>query len=507
MSDAKRYLAIDLGAESGRAVIGTLADDKLSIEEIHRFPTQGVVILGRRQWEVARLWREILASIKKYTRNYGSELASIGVDTWGVDFGLVASDGQLLANPVHYRDKRTEGMMSAAFALAPREEIYETTGIQFLPFNTIYQLFSMVRSDSPLLKVAETFLMMPDIFHYFLTGRRACEFSNATTTQLYDPRRGKWADDLFKRLGIPRRIMPEILMPGSALGTILPEVADATGLAPATRVILPATHDTGSAVAAVPTLSAGNEETPRWAYISSGTWSLMGAELSHPLINRETLEYNFTNEGGFGGTFRFLKNIIGLWLVQECRRAWERLGETLSYDEITARAESAEPFVSLINPDDAHFLNPASMPDAICSFCRETGQVVPQTKGAIVRCALESLALKYRVTLEEIEKLLGVKIQTLHIVGGGVQNRLLMQCTANACGVPVMAGPVEATAIGNIIVQAIGAGDIGSLAEARALVSRSFKVKQFAPDDAYLKAWTEAKERFSQIAEKNIQNT
>jgi rhamnulokinase len=479
MTEEHRFLAFDLGAESGRAVVGTVKDGGITLEVLHRFRTEGLIMLGTRQWDLLRIYEEMLAGLSQYARTYGPELHGIGVDTWGVDFGLLASDGSLVANPVHYRDKRTEGMQEVAFARVGRERVYRETGIQFLPFNTVYQLLSLKESASPTLEIADRALMMPDLLHYLLCGVKANEYTDASTTQLLDPHKGTWNEALFAELGLPRHLFADPVAPGTCLGKVLPEIAAATGICPDTPVITPGTHDTASAVAAVPVLDDGKT----WAYLSSGTWSLLGAELDAPCITDESLAEQFTNEGGVCNTIRFLKNIFGLWLVQECRRAWERDGETLDYETLTAEAEASPAFVSRIDLDDPRLLAPEDMPELIRTLCREAGQPVPDSRGAMVRCALESLAVKYRQTLRAMDAVLGRRTERLHIIGGGVQNRLLCRMTADACGVEVVTGPIEATALGNIGMQAIGTGIFDSLGAMRVAVAKASDLETFAPND------------------------
>src|SRR6266852_6560915 len=462
----KKILAFDLGAESGRGVLGLFDGRKLRLEVIHRFPNGPVRTLDTMHWDVLRLYSEMLATLRRCAADHG-EIASLGEDTWGVDFGLLGRGGALLGNPRHYRDPHTEGIMELAFAKVPRAEIFRQTGLQFMRFNTLFQLLALQRDRSPVLEAAENLLFMPDLFHYFFTGRKVNEFTNATTSQIYDATAKRWAYGLVKTFDLPGKMLGTIVNPGTVLGPLRSSVATETGMKPV-PVIAPATHDTGSAIAAVP--SQGNS----WAYISSGTWSLMGAELSEPLINDKAREYNFTNEGGMSDTIRFLKNIMGLWLVQECRRTWEREAKTYSYEDLTRLAEAAPAFASVVNPDDAGFILPASMPQALAGFSRKTNQPAPVEPGAVVRCALESLALRYRWVLERLEQLLGRRLEVIHVVGGGSQNRLLCQFTADACNRQVLAGPVEATAIGNLLTQAIGLGALSSLAEAREVVRRSF---------------------------------
>jgi rhamnulokinase len=483
-------LAFDLGAESGRAVIGRFDGERLRLEEVHRFPNGPVRVIDSLHWDALRLFEEIKRGIALCVRQAGRDIAGLGLDTWGVDFALLDRTGALLGNPYHYRDSRTEGMLEEAFRLVPKRDIFAATGVQFLKLNTLYQLLSMSARKSPLLDAAQTLLMIPDLFNYWLTGRKVCEFTDATTTQFYDPTQRDWSRALFERLGLPSRILPEIVQPGTPLGPLLGPVAEETGAGDVT-VIAPACHDTGAAVAAVPATGEN------YAYISSGTWSLMGAEVRDPILTDAALTYNFTNEGGVGGTFRFLKNIMGLWLVQECRRAWEREGEGLSYDDLTRLASEAKPFGPVLDPDDDRFVGIGDMPGRIRAFCEETGQAPPADRGALVRCALESLALKYRYVLESLEKILNRRLDAIHVVGGGSRNRLLCQLAADATGRPVIAGPVEATAVGNLLVQAIATGRLSGLSDARAVVRRSFDVVTYEPqrDDR----WDEAYERFVKI--------
>ena len=486
-----KFLAFDLGAESGRAVVGHLDGDRLRLEEIHRFPNGPVQVRDSLHWDVLRLWSEIQHGLALAAQAHGQELASIGLDTWGVDFGLLAADDTLLGNPFHYRDRRTDGMLEEAFALVPRSEIYARTGIQFMQLNSLYQLLAMSKSGSPALQAAHTFLNMPDLFNFWLCGQKANEFTIATTSQCYDPRAGDWAWDLLDRLGIPWQIFrgsaAGIVPPGTILGPLRASIAEQTSSG-SLQVVASAAHDTASAVAAVPTVGQD------FIYLSSGTWSLMGIEVKEPIINDRSLAYNFTNEGGVAGTFRFLKNIMGLWLVQECRREWARLGRSFSYDELTQMAAGAPPFGPLVSLGDSRFLPPGNMPQRIQRYCQDTDQAVPQTEGQIVRTALESLALEYRLVAEGLDEMAGRHLSSLHIFGGGSQNQLLNQFAADATGRTVVAGPVEATAIGNLLVQALALGVISDLAEARALVRRSFDVMVYEPRDTA--AWDEAYERY-----------
>jgi rhamnulokinase len=482
--------AIDVGAESGRVMLGRFDGVTLQLEEAHRFPNTPVRVAGTLYWDVLRLWADIQHGLALCRRRAGGSLASLGVDTWGVDFGLLGHDGQLLGNPVHYRDERTDGILAEAFRRVPREEIFERTGIQFMPINTLYQLLSLAMRGSPALEAASRLLTIPDLLNFWLTGEMANEFSNATTTQCFDPRAGEWAWSVLDRMGIPARIFGQVVQPGTLLGAVRPALSAELGLGQV-QVIAPATHDTGSAVAAVPF------QNPDAIYLSSGTWSLMGVELTGPVINEKSLAYNFTNEGGVGGTFRLLKNITGLWLVQECRRAWASQGEEYSYAQLAQLAEGAPAFGSFVIANDQRWLAPGDMPARIRQFCGNTGQVVPQTVGALVRCALESLALEYRWVAERLDELAGRLFATIHVIGGGARNALLNQFTADAANRTVIAGPVEATALGNMLVQAMAGGYLASLADGRTLVRHSFPTQVYAPRTS--EAWEEAYQRYLRL--------
>jgi rhamnulokinase len=491
MANTSDYLALDLGAESGRGLLGKFDGERLTLDEIHRFPNGPIRMLDTLYWDVPRLFDEMKTALKRAAAS-GARLDGVGIDTWGVDFGLVGRGDTLLGNAANYRDARTNGMMEAAFARVARERIYEITGLQFLPFNTLYQLLAMRRMNSPLLDVAETLLMMPDLFAWLFTGRRAGERTDASTTQLLDPTTGNWSDELCNALDLPRAILPELIEPGTEVGPLRASVAEELGIIGPLSVIAPATHDTASAVAAVPTRSSS--APPDWCYLSSGTWSLLGVELPRPVINAETLRCNFTNEGGVEGTTRLLKNIMGLWLVQECRRTWARAGREFSYEELVAMAAAARPFASLVDPDDVSFLSPGDMPSRLAAVCKKTGQAVPGDEGAFIRCAMESLALKYRWAVERLEQILGTSIKAIHVVGGGSRNALLCQFTADACARPVYGGPIEATAAGNVLLQMMARGRLGSVADARAVVARSFPVVVYEPRDTA--AWADAAGRF-----------
>jgi rhamnulokinase len=441
-------------------------------------------------WDVLRLWSEMKRGVAEAAR-LGGSLQGIGVDTWGVDFALLDKNGSLLGNPCHYRDARTNGILEKAFGIIPREQVFQQTGIQFMQFNTIFQLLAMRQANAPALDAAETLLMMPDLFHYWFTGRKCCEFTDATTTQAYDPTRGGWATDLISRMGLPTRIFPEIVPAGTVLGPIRDDIREETQ-AGAVPVIASATHDTGSAVAAVPA-----SKNSSWAFLSSGTWSLMGVEVDRPIIDEQSLAYNFTNEGGVNGTFRFLKNIMGLWLVQECRRTWERSGKSYDYAELADLAGRAKPFAAIVDPDDPSFLAPGDMPARIEAYCKKTGQQPPPDVGTTVRVCLESLALVYRQTLERIESCTGRRVEVIHVVGGGSRNRHLCQWTADATGRTVVAGPVEATAAGNVAVQAVATGALPDVDAARDLIRESFDVEVYEPGDRG--PWEEAYPRFQNL--------
>lgn len=488
MKKTKKFLAIDLGAESGRGVVGIIDGKKLKLEEIYRFPNRTSYILGSLQWDVLYLFEEIKKTLKIYRKEYGGGLDSIGIDSWGVDFVLLDKNGKILANPYHYRDKRTDGMMEAVFKKVSREKIFELTGVQFIQINTLYQLFSM--KDSPLLKIADKFLMIADLFSYLFTGRKLQEFTLATTSQMYNPLKNCWSKELLKKLGLPCNILPEIIQSGRVIGNILPEIEKEVGLKNV-PVIAVASHDTGSAVTAVPGLVEGH------AYLSSGTWMLLGVELERPLINKEVLKENFTNEGGVENTFRFLKNITGLWLIQQCRKKWN-----IDYTVINQFAEEVEPFTAFVDPDASYFLNPVDMEEQIVRYWKKTKQNADISRESISRCIFESLALKCRFVIEKIEKLTSKKIKVLHIIGGGCKNKFLCQCISNAAEIPVVAGPVEATAIGNILIQAIAKGVISSVKEGRELVGNSFELITYEPKDTDL--WDKAYSKYLKIITKNV---
>jgi rhamnulokinase len=484
------YLAFDLGAESGRAMLGRIDGGRLSIEEIHRFPNDPVWLPTGLYWDTLRLYHEVEAGLRAVAR-LDIGLDGIGIDTWGVDFGFLAEDGALADNPRHYRDPRNNGMLDRTFATLPRERIFASTGLQFMQLNSLYQWYAMKLAGSPALRGARTLLFMPDLFHYFLTGVKRCERTIASTSQFYNPVARTWAVDVLDALGLDASLLPEIVDPGAQLGPLLEGVADRTGLPDSTMVYATASHDTASAVAAVPA-SEGH-----WCYISSGTWSLMGVELDSPLVNGDVLAANFTNETGAAGRVRLLKNIAGLWLIQECRRAWALAGEDHTYAELTEMAAGAPPLAAVVDPDA--FLEPGHMPERIAAYCEETGQPAPSGKATLCRVIFESLALRYRQVVENLDALTGRPIGVIHIVGGGSRNGFLNQMVANCTGRTVIAGPAEATAVGNVLVQAIGAGQLKDLAEARDLVRQSFSVTRHEPRATG--GWEEAYRRFAGLRE------
>lgn len=489
-----KLLAIDLGASGGRALVGFLEEGPggrtLRMEEVHRFD-HGPVYLPHDggqtlHWNAVHLWAEIVAGLRKAGQAHGRP-DSIGVDTWGVDFALLDRQGALLSNPLCYRDSITAGMVEAAWAEVGKEEIFTRTGLQFMPLNTLYQLMGLKRHGSPALATADSLLMIPDLFHYWLGGERAVEYTIASTSQMLNAASKDWDRDLLTRLGLPHLMLPGVVEPGTRLGTLRPSVAEETGLPTDVAIICPPTHDTASAVVATP------GEGDDWAYLSAGTWCLFGAETSRPYLDPAVLEAGFGNEGGAGNTIRLLRNITGLWLVQECRRHWRSEGTEYSYAELARLASESRPFVALIDPDAPDFAQPTRMPNAIAEYCSRTGQTPPSSPGEFVRVALEGIALTVRRRWDQLQRILGRKLNMLHIVGGGTQNTLLCQFVADALGCPVLAGPTEATAIGNALVQAIGHGAL-DYAEARAVVRRSVELVEYRPQETA--AWEDAYGRF-----------
>ncbi len=487
----KRYLAFDFGAESGRAILGTLNNDKLTIEELHRFPTGMLVFNGHLHWNIYRFYEELIKSLK-IVASRKIKIDSIAFDTWGVDFALLAKDGTILGLPFAYRDARNDGADEAFFKIMPREKVYKLTGIQIMQLNSLYQLYAMKQDDSTLLDQTKDLLFIADVFNYMFTGEKKTEYTFATTSQLLNPATKNWEPELFKKLDIPIEIMQEIIQPGQIIGKLTPQLAKETGLEQV-PVAAVGSHDTASAVAAVPA------ENNNFVYISSGTWSLMGIETSEAIVNSKALNYNLTNEGGVEGTYRFLKNIMGLWLLQRCKKDWENQ-KKYTYPELVEIGSKAQPFKCLIDPDDPSFINPDNMPEAIAAYCKATGQKPPANHGETVRCVMESLAFKYRYTLDLLKDISPHPIEKIHIIGGGGQNKQLSQFTANAGGIPVVVGPSEATATGNLLMQALAMGDVNSLSQIREIVRNSFDLEVYQPDNP--DEWENAYQTFLTIIKK-----
>lgn len=475
-STPRRYIAYDLGAESGRAMLGTVADGKIELTTLHRWPSRNVEVGGTRHWDVLYIFGEMLEALRICARDHGEQIDGMGVDTWGVDYAMIAPSGGLVSNPVHYRDHRTDGVLEKAFAVVPREEIYERTGLQFMQINTLFQLFADKDRAPELFAEGNTMIMVADVLHYFLSGVAKAEYTLASTSQMIDVRSRTWDLDLIKRFGIPTHILPEIVPPGTVLGPLIDAIAADTGISGA-QVIAPCTHDTASAVLAAP------GEGDDWAYISCGTWSLLGLELDEPVADAAACEANITNEGGIGNTIRFLKNIMGLWVYQQARQAWSRDGHDLDYAELTAMAAEAAPFQTIIDVDDPSFLNPPNMVEAIRAHCEAAGQPYPDSIGGVARAIIEGLAVRYAVTLRKLESCAGRSINRVHMIGGGIQNELLCQLAADAMNVQVIAGPVEATALGNIATQHIALGHIAGSVEARQLIMNSTDTKVYEPQN------------------------
>jgi rhamnulokinase len=486
------FLAFDLGAESGRAIAGHLRSGKLSIEEIRRFPNQTVHDKGAMHWDASRLWFEMRSALQSLSLHNIDRLDGIGVDTWGVDYALLGETGALLENPYHYRDARTAGVMERVMRELTPEYIYGISGIQFLPFNTLYQLYAAAQQSPEILQQARHLLTMPDLFNYWMTGKTVCEYTNASTTQFLDVHKRKWSTEILEKLRIPTHMLAPLIDSGSVIGPLRPKFAKLPGLS-MTQVIAPACHDTGSAFAAV-------HSGEKVALISSGTWSLLGTETRKPVVTEEARRLNFTNEGGVCGTVRLLKNIAGMWLLERCRHAWKNQGKEYSYSDLLALATAEPALQQFVDPDDPSFSLPDDMPRAIAEFCAKTGQTAPSSAGAFTRAVLESLALKYRYVLELLESLTGTKFEIVRIVGGGSQNDMLNQFAANATGRQVLAGPSEATALGNVAMQMVGTGAVASLDQARGIVAESFSPRKFEPKDAT--RWQQAYERFPKLVKK-----
>ena len=486
----KHFVAFDLGATSGRTILGSLRDGELALKELTRFPNT-ILPLGKHYyWNIFSLYEHLCEGLRAAARE-GVEITSVGIDTWGVDFAFVGRDGSLLGLPYAYRDPHTDGAPEEYFSkVLPKEEVYGDTGIQIMNFNSLYQLYAMQRDGSSQLAAAERLLFMPDALSYLLTGEMVTEYTIASTSQLLNPRTKRIEPRLLEKMGLSPGLFPLIVMPGHRIGTLRPELAAACGV-PELPVVAVAGHDTASAVAAVP---AANE---RFAYLSSGTWSLMGIEVREPFINEQTERYNFTNEGGVEGTTRLLKNITGMWILEQCLRKWKDEGRDYTYPEIVKMATGAAPFRTMIDPDDASFAAPGDMPAAIRAYCERTGQPAPDGDSAMIRAIFESLALKYRFVLDRFRSLAPFEIERLHVIGGGSKNALLNQFTADSLGIPVTAGPSEATAVGNIMLQARAAGCVGTLQEMRTLIARCIPTESFTPGDTA--AWDEAYTRFKTI--------
>ena len=480
----RNIAAVDLGAESGRVILARFDGQNLDLEEVHRFPNQPVMVRGHRFWNMPGLWNEVLAGLRK-ARQLAGTLDSIGVDSWGVDYGLVDRNGFLLGLPFQYRDQRTNGVMEQVFAHVPRDLLYQRTGVQFLPINTLYQLYAHERMQPGELGRAHRLLLIPDLLHNWICGSDVSEYTNVTTTQCWDPLAGAWVTDLLDQLSIPTTMLPPVAEAGTVLGEVLPEWRDDLG---ATKVIAPATHDTGSAIVAIPAQHADG-----WGYISSGTWSLVGVELPRPLMTQESLSANFTNEGGVFGTTRYLKNIMGLWLLQECQRVWKRDGHAIDYDTLLADVDAVPAFAALIDPDDPRFLAPQNMPKAINAYLLERGRTSLTVPAEFTRCIMESLVLRYRQVFQQITQLTGVAIKQVHVVGGGARNARLNQWLADALAVPVVVGPFEATAQGNALMQLVGLGELHGLSEVRAIAQHTL-TQLYIPDLTRRAVWDEAEQ-------------
>lgn len=469
-----KVLAFDFGASSGRAILGSLENGKIVLEEVHRFDNDPVIMNGGFYWDLPRLFHEVKQGIRKVK---DVDFESIGIDTWGVDYALVGKNGKLLSNPYNYRDARTEGPIENVRKLMSDKELYSKTGIQFMTFNTLYQLLAHKEQEGELYDIADKFVMIPELFGYLLTGKVYGEKSTASTTALLEPNTKEWNWELIDKLGLKRSLFPELVNPGTKVGMLQPSVCEELEMSPK-AVVAVAGHDTASAVAAVP----ASEDS--FVYISCGTWSLFGTELKSPCITEKSAELDITNETGYGDTTRFLKNIIGLWIIQETRRQFKRDGKDYSYADMEMMAREAEPFKCFIDPDDPVFMPPGNQVQRIKDYCKKTGQRVPETDGEVVRCIYESLALKYKHTFDSLKDCTGSDFKAIHMVGGGTKDGFLCQMTADATATPVIAGPIEATAAGNVAVQLIAAGEIKDLKEARKIIANSFDVVKYQPQDS-----------------------
>ena len=484
----KRVLAFDFGASSGRAIIGCFDGDKITLEEVHRFSNDPVSVGGTVYWDVLRLFYEIKQGIVKAKIAGGFD--SIGIDTWGVDFGLIDSEGKLMENPVHYRDTRTAGLVEESFKTMPKEKLYGITGIQFMELNTLFQLISLKKYRPWMLERADKMLFMPDLFAYMLTGKMCAEYSIATTSQLIDLETKSWSEEILDAFGIKKSLFAPLVKPGTVLGELSKEICEECGVDPV-PVISVCGHDTQSAITSVPC------EDGNFAFLSSGTWSLFGTELDKPIVNETSMNINITNEGGFNDSTGFLKNIIGLWLIQESRRQWKREGEEYSYADLEKLALAAEPFKCFIDPDAPEFVPHGNIPERVREFCRRTGQYVPQTVGEVMRCIYESLAMKYRLTFEKLRECTKRDYPVIHVIGGGTKDGLLCQMTANSCDRTVKAGPIEATVMGNVAVQLMSDGSVENIGQARKIIADSSELKIFEPKDTG--DWAKAYEDFLKI--------
>jgi len=486
-----KVLTFDFGASSGRAMLFEYNGEKISMQEMHRFSNDPVMVGNTYRWDVLRLFFEIKQGILNTINNGHADIEAIGIDTWGVDFGLFDINGQLITNPYHYRDSRTDGMIEIADKLAGKKYIFEHTGIQFNFFNTIFQLLSMAQSKDPVLSITDKLLFMPDIFNYFLTGVMKNEYTVASTSQLLDPYTMEWDAELMGKMGIPKDIFCDIVKPGEIVGYLTDEICEELGCKKI-PVIAVGSHDTASAIASVPVT-----ENYDYAYISSGTWALMGMELEQPLINDKSFKYDFTNEGGVNNTIRFLKNIMGLWIIQESRRQWQREGKSFTFNDLEKSARNAQSLISFIDPDNMAFAGPGNMPRRVREFCKNTNQPIPEDEGAVIRCIAQSLAMKCAYALHGLEDVFGRPIDIIHMLGGGIKDTMVCQFIANATGKKVIAGPVEATSTGNALIQFMSLGKISNLNEARNVVKNSFETEEYLPQDT--ESWIAAYEKFKSI--------
>ena len=493
--ETKRHLAFDFGAESGRAIVGELKDGKLEMEEIHRFPTQSMFIYGSLRWNIYRFYEEIVTGLRKYTAKYGSALESIGVDTWGVDYGILKKDGSLLEIPYQYRDDRTNGTAEIIDKAAGNREVYDITGIQFMTINTLNQMAAVKRDTPERLEEAHDMLFIGDLLHYFLSGEKAAEFTVASTSQMLDAFKKEWSHELFEQFGIPDQLKSKIVFAGDVIGTIDPKLAKEVGLNGTVKIVAPAVHDTASAATAIPA------EGENWAYISSGTWCMVGVETNGPVINDASYEMNIYNSGGSLGKNLFLKNVMGLWIIQQCKKAWNKKDPGLGYPEIVEKAVRAKPFAGFIDPDDDLFFAPQDNIAAIREYLDKTGQTDVDTEdiGTVARIVYEALAFKYRYVVDRLKAATGQQVEVLHIIGGGTKNALLNQFSANALGFQVKAGPAEATATGNLLLQAYGCNEVNSLQEIREVVRASNEMEVFEPENETAGEWARAYEQFKAV--------